>query len=334
MIAPYLDQIEVERLGADSYRLLLPFANERSVEVRSSVSHDARTPPHSIIQACPPSIEIEGLPRAPRHYFHIGIDGVESGVVTHRHIPLQGTPNFRDFGGYPTADGRRVRWGQLYRSGVLSRLTEMDAQDFSQLNIGLVCDFRADVERTREPSRLPESLQIELLPLLQGNQGAMLKTLLRDNSEELTAEQMIDVMIEINRDFALTQTPTYSRLLQLAVDAKTPLLIHCSAGKDRTGFGAAIILAALGVSEAVIMQDYVLTQRYYLAQREVGHLMSRYELGVKPELIIPMLEVRPSYLQAAFDCIRTEFGDMQTYLREGLGFNAAAQRELSARLLV
>jgi len=332
----YLDQVEIERLDAGSYRLLLPFAEGRNVEVRSSVSPDPQIAPHSVIQVQGQQIQVEGLPAAPRHYFHLRVDGVESGVATHRHIPFQGTPNFRDFGGYPTVDGRRVRWGQLYRSGVLSRLTAQDLQDLLQLNIGLVCDFRAELERNREPSRLPleQPPQIELLPLLQGNHGAMLKTVLSDNSQEVGVRQMAEAMVEINRDFALSQIPTYSRLLQLAVNARAPMLIHCSAGKDRTGFGAAIILAALGVSESAIMQDYVLTQKYYLAQKEAGHLMRRYELNVDPEIIIPMLEVRPAYLQAAFEGIRAEFGDMETYLRAGLGFSDAARSELAARLLI
>lgn len=336
MSSVYLDQIEIKRHDAGSYRLSLPFAEGRNVEVRSSLSQDPSQDSQIVSRAQGQQIDIEGLPAAPRHYFHLRVDGVDSGVAADRHIPFEGTPNFRDFGGYRTADGRRVRWGQLYRSGVLSRLSTQDHQDFLQLNIGLVCDFRAEIERTREPSKLPREkpLQVELLPLLQGNHGAMLKTVLSNNSREVGVQQMAEAMMEINRDFALTQTSTYGRLLQLAVNTSAPMLIHCSAGKDRTGFGAALILSALGVPQAEIMRDYILTQKYYLAEKEAGHLMRRYELNVNPEIVMPMLEVRPAYLQAAFDGIQAEFGDMATYLHEALGFDAAAQRELAARLLI
>ena len=332
-----IEQVEVERLDANRYRLIFPFAGQQSVEVHGSLSPEFVTTSGNMVRVVVPEVEIAELPFAPRHYFHIRVDGADTGVVAHRHIPLQGTPNFRDFGGYRTQDGRRVRWGRLYRSGFLSALTESDLDVLKYLNIGLVCDFRSEDERQRRPSRWALSAvpRTELLPLAPGNQAHTLKALLGGSSDpDVRIDDVIGAMESINREFVVDHCGVYGRLLQLVLDEPGAVLIHCAAGKDRTGFGAAVILAALGVSESNIMEDYMLTRRYLHMEREIKGLMRRYELSVPQEVVEPVIEVRPQYLSAAFDLIKADYGDFATYLSEGLGFGESAQRELKARLLI
>lgn len=330
-----LEQVEIERLAADRYRLTFPAGEGGGLEVRSSLSAAVDRGVCAVTPVGAGPLDIAGLPPAPQHFFHIYRGGEQIGIVSHRHIPLEGTPNFRDFGGYVNCDGRFVRWGRLYRSGLLSALTETDLAHFEGLGIGLVCDFRRDDERTREPSRWPPQAppHVESLPLAPGNQAMTLKNLLRGDTG-LAVPDVVEAMKAINREFVLEHAAVYGRLLRLVLESDKAVLIHCAAGKDRTGFGAAIILAALGVPEAAIMRDYMLTANYFVAHREIEKLAARHSIPVQTEVIEPVVEVRPEYLQAAFDSIRQEYGDIGTYLKAGLGFGADAQAALKSRLLV
>ena len=331
-----IEQIQIERLGADSYRVSAPTSISKRLSFSVSMSPDVAETNVPPVFMDRDSIEVSGLPAAPRHYFHVQLDEAPGGVVTHRHVALQGTPNFRDFGGYRTLEGRYVRWGRLYRSGVLSKLTEADQQALLELGIGLVCDFRGEDECQRDPSRWsPQaSLRAERLPLSPGNQKNTLSRLIHGNDvSDIAVAHVVAGMEDINRAFVVDHCEVYSRLLNLILEVPAPVLIHCAAGKDRTGFGAAVILAALGVDRSQILHDYALTTRYLLPEVEMERLLRRYNLDLPGELVKPVVEARPQYLQAAFDTIDKTYGDFATYLREGLRIDRSAQSELKARLL-
>lgn len=332
-----LEQIEIERLAPDHYRLAIPPIEGGVIEVHSSLSADVDRGVCAITPVVTRVVEIAGLPPASQYFFHIYVGGKHIGIVAHRHIPLEGTPNFRDFGGYVNSDGRFVRWGRLYRSGMLSALTESDLVHFESLGIGLVCDFRRDEEREREPSRWPQQAlpRVEALPLAPGNLAVTFKNLRRSEAN-LGVSDVVEAMRAINREFVLEHTAVYSRLMQLVLESEPDkaVLIHCAAGKDRTGFGAAIILAALGVSEETIMRDYMMTAEYFIVEQEITKMTARHSLPFPPSIIAPVVAVRREYLQAAFDTIRNEYGDMDSYLKAGLGFGADAKAVLQARLLI
>ena len=254
-------------------------------------------------------------------------------IDARRHVVLEGTPNFRDFGGYPTRDGRQVRWRQLYRSGSLSRLSETDLVALAELGITAICDFRHDDERAREPSRWPQAPDPQRfhLPLEEGDHAITLRQLL-DQPDAVRVEQIVTLMTNINRDFVLLHSGTYARLLRHVLETPGPVLIHCSAGKDRTGFGAAVILSALGVEQTQIMQDYLLTEHFLADQLDA--LIARFGVRVPRDVGAAIFGVLPGYLQGAFTAIESEYGDMDVYLREALGLDAVAQAELRGRLLV
>lgn len=325
------EEIRIERIDAERYRVTLPTAAV-GVDIHVSLSPDAGTLPFASYRADQQMVEISNLPPAPRHYFQIGTSQT---LLSNRHIMLQGTPNFRDFGGYPAGDSKYVRWGKLYRSGSLSKLSTNDLASLAALQIAAVCDFRHDDERTHEPSLWPDvldSLHVHL-PLAEGDHAIALKSLLAGPSP-VTRGDLVALMAEINRDFVLKHSRVYSRVLQLVLETDGPILIHCAAGKDRTGFGSAVILGALGVSRDIIMKDYLLTAEYLPVHREIDRLLKRYNLNIPREVGAAVFGVEFEYLDAALKTIDSEYGDFDTYLREGLGFDEHAQRELRQKLLV
>lgn len=251
-----------------------------------------------------------------------------------RHLAFEGTPNFRDYGGYETADGRRVKWRSLFRSGQLSALTASDQALFSSLGIRLVFDFRQETERDKEPSLLPvegEHSIIEL-PITPGSSIGFFEQI-ADGT--LDGERLASFMCEINREFAIEHAPSYKAMFSslLNEDRDSASLVHCTAGKDRTGFAAAMVLAAIGVPKHTIMQDYMLTAEYFSIDREIARVQKKYEWDGAGDALRPMLEVRESYLQAAFDAISTSFSDLDAYLHEVLGLGKAECDDLKAKYL-
>jgi protein-tyrosine phosphatase len=251
-----------------------------------------------------------------------------------RKLSMQGTPNFRDFGGYRGIDGRQVKWGFLFRSGQLSALSDTDVALFASLGLDLVCDFRRLEEQESDPSRLPASNapRIASLPIIPGSNSRFF-----EESQSLPdgPQPMYDFMLEINRDFVEAQAETYGRMFSeiLAID-DARFLVHCAAGKDRTGFAAAIILLALGVSREVVMRDYMLTQRFFHPRHEVDRLKEKYDMAhMNADSILPMLEVHEPYLAGALDMIEQSFPSVQAYLEQKLGVGPAELAQLRARYL-
>ncbi len=278
---------------------------------------------------------LSGLPPASRHYFRIRDQHGNEVVVSERRLGMQGTPNFRDFGGYPTADGRRVKWGYLYRSGQLSTLSDQDLDLLASLEIDLVCDFRRTEEQESDPSRLPADRRrpkIVSLPILPGSNARYLEEAEQHLGDR---EAMFNFMVEINRDFAEGQTEAYARMFReiLALeDAR--FLVHCAAGKDRTGFAAALVLLALGVPREVVMRDYLLTGRFFKPEAELERLRRKYQMErMDAAAILPMLEVHQDYLERALAVIADNYGSVEEYLSEALGVGTAELKELRARYL-
>lgn len=327
------DHFELERLAPDHYRLHWPATAESQVQsVGIALGAEQPALPCAITLAAG-SAELSGLPPAPRHFFHVALSDGRTLLLAERRLALRGTPNFRDFGGYTNSEGQRVRWGQLFRSGQLDLVDGDDQAAIAALNIGLVCDFRHDVERERAPNRFADSHRprIENLSIMPGSAVNVFAQI--GSSGGTSAEQMAQLMVEINRDLASQQRATYQRLFELVADHDGPVLIHCAAGKDRTGFGAALILAALGVPEAVLLHDYLLTDRYLPIETDLLRIREKYQLDIPDEVIRPMLEVRREYLHGALETAKNEFGSLDNYLRSGLQLSAPMLAGLRERLL-
>ena len=251
-----------------------------------------------------------------------------------RKLGMQGTPNFRDFGGYPTTAGGQVKWGYLYRSGQLSGLTEQDIALLASLELDLICDFRRLEEQRGDPSLLPQERppKVLSLPIVPGSIDSLFE---QAGGAAVGREAMFAFMVEINRDFALEQTQTYSRMFAEILDVSDArFLVHCAAGKDRTGFAVAMVLFALGVPRDVVLRDYLLTARYFDPRLELDRIRRKYQMDLPAEAILPMLEVHPDYLSAALDEIESRYPSIEAYLSAALGVGPAELAELRGRYLV
>ncbi len=279
-------------------------------------------------------IRLSGLPGGRRHLFRLRDQHGTDLISGERRLTMQGAPNFRDFGGYRTADGRAVRWGSLYRSGQLSKLSELDSDLLHDLQLDLICDFRREQEQANDPTQLREGVHTRIvsLPIVPGSNDAYFE---QEHFELGNPQHMFDFMVEVNRDLARGQGEIYATMFRelLAVpDAR--ILVHCAAGKDRTGFAVAMILWALGVSREQILADYLLSARYFNPTNELPRVRKKYGLEDVPEEgILPMLQVHEAYLAEALRVLESEYGSIDTYLEAVLGVGEVEREELRRRYL-
>lgn len=247
--------------------------------------------------------------------------------VKQRHLALDGAPNFRDLGGYATADGRHVRWGQFYRSDDLASLTDADLAKVAGLGLKLVCDFRSASEKQAEPDRLPAENPPAIADLAIGAESFMVKDLReRISSGDLEGLDLRGMMIEGNRQFATTFSPQYAEMFERVTKAENrPALVHCTAGKDRAGFASAMILSVLGVPRETVMEDFLLTNHYTQRATDRQLLMIKvFSLfRADTDALRPLFGVEPAYLEAAFAAIDEKYGDFDTYRRTALGLDDA-----------
>src|SRR3954469_6700466 len=177
-----------------------------------------------------------------------------------RHLNLVGASNFRDLGGYPARDGRSVRWRRIFRSNHLGHLTDDDIAIVRGLGIKRAFDFRGAEERTAAVCRMAD-IMVHSLPV-EPTVVAALRAIAAGGTP-LSSADALDVMQDSYRNYVQANTQRYRTLFAHLLEDRAPLVIHCTAGKDRTGFACALILHALGVSADVIAEDYLLTNRFY-----------------------------------------------------------------------
>jgi protein-tyrosine phosphatase len=239
-----------------------------------------------------------------------------------RHLNLQGASNFRDLGGYRTVDGRSVRWRQLFRSNHLGHLTETDVAIVRGLKLRSAFDFRGIEERKAAICAL-EEVAVHSLPI-EPTVVAALRARLAAGS--LSPAVALEIMRESYRDYVRNNTHRFRALFAHLLDDRAPLVIHCTAGKDRTGFACALMLHTLGVPDDVIAEDYLLTNRFY--RRDPA---SASDLPDDVRQAIGCVEA--SFLAAAHDAIRADYGDLENYLTQGLALGKSERAALQARYL-
>jgi protein-tyrosine phosphatase len=239
-----------------------------------------------------------------------------------RHLNLQGASNFRDLGGYPTADGRITRWRHIFRSNHLGQLTGADVEAVRGLGVRSAFDFRGVDERMGGVCCVSE-IAVHSLPI-EPTVVAALRARMANGT--LTAPAALEIMRESYRNYVRYNTHSFRALFGHLLEDRAPLVIHCTAGKDRTGFACALILHALDVPDDVIAEDYLLTNRFYRRDATAAA-----ELPEDVRAAIGSVEA--SYLEAGFEAVRTEYGDLETYLRDGLKLGPAQRTELKARYL-
>lgn len=244
-----------------------------------------------------------------------------------RHIALPGTTNFRDLGGYIGHQGQRVRWRKLFRSDHLAGLTPEALRTLQSLRVQRSADFRGQHERMVDGYEW-QGLHTHLLtvePTVVQKAIAMIHA-----GGSLSVPETVGLMQETYRHFVRDNTAQFAQLFQLLLQDDAPIVFHCTAGKDRTGWAAALILEVLGVARADIEQDYLLTNQYY--QRPEA-MATRAAQAVPMNVLQVLWRVQPEFLHSAYDMVAREYGGMPTYLREVMQLDDAAQAALRARYL-
>jgi protein-tyrosine phosphatase len=256
-------------------------------------------------------------------------------------IPIPSVPNLRDLGGWPTAGGRHVRHGQVLRSVDLSRLQDSDAPSLAGLGIRTVVDLRTAQERRAAPDRpVPGVRRVLDLDVLGESIGSLAGHMAEVLSQPALATQLLagrraqDLFVETYRD--LVSAPgarrAYQDLFRAVLDADGPVLVHCTTGKDRTGWAAASLLLLLGVDPDDVMAEYLLTNTQLLPALEP--LFERFAAaGGDADLLRPVLGVEPDYLMAALGELAGRYGSVEGYFANGLGLDESAQQGLRDRLL-
>lgn len=255
-------------------------------------------------------------------------------VERERLVALEGALNWRDLGGYPTADGRVTRWGCVYRSDGLDQLTDADLDVIESLGIKLVVDFRVDREVGENPSRLPDhpELRRQRLPIggdeVEGR--TLMETIMAGELKEYTVEQMAAVYERLLEDFA----PSFGQVIGDAADpANHPMVFHCTAGKDRTGLMAMLLLGALGVADDDIVADYELTTRYRSTKR-IEILRPELEShGVDVEAVRPFLSAPAPVMSATVKRLSADYGSIEGFLTARAGVADPTIDRLRAVLL-
>ena len=244
-----------------------------------------------------------------------------------RVVALQGCSNLRDLGGYRTADGRAVRFGSVFRSASLAGLTEEDLPVFRAAGIRTICDLRGEREAARAPSRLPGGTgapEVVRLPI-EPRVGASLRDLLA--REEATGEDVYDLLRTAYTAYATDHLPRYRALFDLLLrEERLPLLFHCSAGKDRTGFGAALLLTALGVPQETVAADYLATNRIWKREHALPP-------NTPADVRDTLLTAHSLLLENALDLAVSSHGSLDALLEDGLGLDSARLARLRATLL-
>jgi len=240
-----------------------------------------------------------------------------------RSLKLSGASNFRDLGGYAGAGGREVRWRHLFRSDHLAALTPEDEQALKSIGVARVFDFRGVSERAAVPYDL-EGMAQHSLPI-EPTVVQRMKDLM-EAGHQITPTETVELMQQTYRAFVHDNATRFGDLFKHLLQSDQPLVFHCTAGKDRTGFAAALILLALEVPRSVVMEDYLLTNELYR--------MPVPSTSSTPQEVLNVLwRVQEAFLDAAMQAVDKDYGGVQTYLTDELGVGERERAQLKEMYL-
>lgn len=334
---PRVADVSVERSGPGVYELRWRGADGAPVDVYVSERPDApRRAWRLVADNDGDGQAVVRVASGKRPYFYVALDRGTGMWAAERVLPLQGGRNFRDLGGYATADGRRVKWGKIYRSGSMAGLTTDDYGYLSDLGIKFVCDLRTRQEREAEPNQWVLARKVAYwardYDMSVGDLGKLMA------AQELTPAKMRESMVALYRELPFEQAPAYRVMFSRLAADEIPLAFNCSAGKDRAGTGAALILSALGVPRDTIVADYALSESILKAQGAFRSDQRSKEAwgpiaNMSPEVFAPLIRSDPSYIRAMFDAIDKKYGSVERYLRDELGVTPADLARMRRQLL-
>ena len=234
-----------------------------------------------------------------------------------RHIDIKGAYNIRDLGGYPTKDGGQIKWRKIFRAGQLTRIQDSEDAKMKALNLSCICDFRTMAEQEAYPDTWYNLDQLTRFSFPIG-EGRV------DKFEWLKTAKMGDgkdhYLHKGNRMYVLKRSPQFKAFFAVLLKEENyPILFHCTAGKDRTGFATFLLLTALEVNHQTILEDYLLTNKYLANFTEMASEKLSKNLGIEKAKLKSIFEAREAYLQGAMEVIAQEYGTVHTYLEQALG---------------
>jgi protein-tyrosine phosphatase len=240
-------------------------------------------------------------------------------------VPLEGGSNFRDLGGYRTADGRIVRRGAVFRSAHLGALTDADRTALAGLGMRTVVDLRGVNEAAETPHRIEGTGARIVGAHIEPGIGEKIRLSIADGTA--TPFLMMQYLGDHYRDYPRRCAPGFRTLFATLSDGRhRPVVFHCTAGKDRTGFASALLLTLLGVPWETVVEDYLRTNEFW-----IGHVGRYPELDIDTRAAI--IEARRPYLEAAFEVLRADFGSAEAFAQKALGLDGAACERLQTELL-
>ncbi|MHC5227103.1 tyrosine-protein phosphatase [Enterococcus sp. LJL99] len=271
-----------------------------------------------------------------RPYFLLKIGDTHI-TVAERTLPIAGMNNFRDMGGYLAADGKTVKWGVLYRSDHIHNAEPKGVTYLQKLNIHTIIDFRSQDEIEKYPNKKiavdiqtyhldPDAHAAELSAQFTSSKDNEDRNLIDKIIEQKKKGQLVnryDIVMEQYENFVKKEKSkaAFSELLAIAADPKAPAIIqHCRGGKDRTGFGAMLLLGVLGVSKEDLVADYMLTYSNRVARNELK--MTGYKkLTNDPDILnylYSLIETKPEFIEASIGKIEDQYGSIKNYAKSEL----------------
>jgi len=253
-------------------------------------------------------------------------------VVSNRQIDFQHVVNFRDIGGIRTLDGKTVKWGKVFRSDNLSKLKTSEFARFSDLKIGTVYDLRTKNEIRGKEDHLPKSTRYLHTPTVKDNGDLLTQLRKKVVNGDISEEESIRLTVKLYQDNVSENLPAVKSLLHQILFSETPVLYHCSAGKDRTGIVTALILSILNVDRQIILDEYLLSNFY--RRDKVEKMLGKAKLAkiIKPHLNLKVIEnfmsVDTLYIMATFDFIDQKYGGMDEFITNELQIDAKTHKML------
>lgn len=275
---------------------------------------------------------VEGLDPSERYYFVLEAQG-DTLVTAERRVCMDGAVNFRDLGGYETSDGRRVKWGSAFRSDGLARLSAMDIKRLKHIGIRRVYDFRTASEMEGAPDRLPEDGSVDHINLAVSHGrfdfADAVKRLKNGDHSWLTPDFMVNGYIGNLEQYAHCWAEV---IRDLARHGNSPILFHCTGGKDRAGTCAALVLLALGVPEEQVIDDHQLSN-IYIARLLPRLYRQMEDAGINPDALFPFLTAPRECIVAVMDYIAGRYGTAGNYLVKKAGLSHGELRQLKHNMV-
>lgn len=315
-----VEEVNVDRLSNGDYRFQFNSSDTFTVYQGTTVETINWARPVRTVSKS--TVILKNYNFAQRFFFGFENSDGKRFIASERLIPMGNASNFRDLGGIPTKDGRVVKWGKIFRSGKLSKLDTKDLNYFNTLGINTIVDFRDDVEVVKDKSRFPTNREVNRIRTPIGDRSGNMQAELRKQikSADQNTFDSEGFVAGVMREFIDSFAYQYQPFVDIVGDfEKAPVLYHCSAGKDRTGLGTAIILGILGVEREVILGDFMMSN--YYRNKDINKTLRKTSLIAKQRVTQPLVEVKESYLRAAFEAIDNKYGSMENFIEKEYGFD-------------